>query len=71
MTAPEWNNTSEGISVSLPSSLIEIVDYHRGKSDHTRASYIMRAVKKYIASERAEDMSFWREEYQRIYKESC
>ena len=69
MTNIKRNKTTENISISLPSWLLEIVDYHCDAHDFNRSSLIKRAVKQYISRKRSEDVSFWDAEYKRIKDE--
>ena len=67
--APHLSNTSENISVSLPSWLIEIMDHICEYHDLSRSNLVKRALKKEILF-RAENPTIWKVVYKEMKDKS-
>jgi len=62
--------STENISVSLKSWLLEYLDLYCEQNDCNRSQIVSRAVKKFLWDQR-ESLERWEEEYQKLHDESC
>ena len=60
---------TENISVSMPMTLLQILDYYCRENDLNRSQAVNRAVRLYLGTKRARECSFWEAEYQRLQAE--
>lgn len=56
------NQTTESVSVSLPTWLLEVLDEMCAQHDFTRSSFIKRATRKYILS-KSDNPNLWEKIY--------
>jgi len=61
--------STENISITLPASLLEMLDAMCAEADLNRSQAVGRAVRLYLASKLTKDLSFWDREYQRLQAE--
>ena len=52
-------NTTEGITISVPQYILDEVDEICSRTDINRSSFFVRAAKKYIAVHHADSPIFW------------
>ena len=57
------DRTSENISITLPSWLIQITDEFCERHDQSRSSLIRKALKHYLAGELQHDNDYWQKVY--------
>ena len=60
---------TDNVSVTMPISMVEILDHHCCQNDLNRSQAINRAVRLYLGTKIAKDPSFWEREYQRLQDE--
>jgi len=51
MQTPEYENRTEKISISLPSSLVELVDDHCNQNGYSRSGFMKKSVENQLLSE--------------------
>jgi len=60
---------TENISVSVPISMVEILDHFCCQNDLNRSQVINRAIRLFLGTKIAKDPAFWDREYQRLQAE--
>ncbi|GAH10128.1 unnamed protein product [marine sediment metagenome] len=59
--------TSENISVTIPSWLVEVTEEFCKRHDYTKSGLIRRALKHYIAARRQYDHDYWIQVYNEYF----
>ncbi len=59
----------ENVSITIPISMVEILDHYCRRNDLTRSQATTRALRQYLAASLAKDNAFWEREYTRLQAE--
>jgi metal-responsive CopG/Arc/MetJ family transcriptional regulator len=59
MSQVQRATTTESVSVSIPSFIIEEMDEICARRDFTRSNFVVRALKQYIAKYHSDSNLFW------------
>ena len=59
----------ENVSVTMPISMVEILDHYCRRNDLTRSQVMTRAARHFLAVSMAKDPAFWEREYHRLQAE--
>ena len=60
---------TENVSITMPITMLEILDHFCGRNDLTRSQATTRALRQYLGASMAKDPAFWEREYHRLQDE--
>ena len=60
---------TENVSVTIPISMVSILDHFCCQNDLTRSQATTRALRLYLGASMAKEPAFWEREYQRLQEQ--